>query len=99
MDFEALKSEILDLLEMDAERFEAIYYAINDLTYINHSLDFAPLHEKAADYPEGKYSSTTLIICLGELHKEGLIEINFDVNKSYGHLEFFNQWIKKKSNA
>jgi hypothetical protein len=92
MNTEALKSEIISFLKMDSEeRFEAIFYWINAMPYINLDPDMNPLHQDILDFPKRSIPVEFLFTAIEELKIENkiLMETQDKLNKSY-----FHQWIR-----
>ena len=62
---------IQSLLALDDERFEAIYYWVNEIAYKNSNLD--PLHKSLEDLPTGDCPPKILIECLNDMRSAGNI--------------------------
>jgi len=64
-----LESLILELLAEDDERFESIYYYVNNRPYKNMKVDCSPLYNKLEDVylRDDIYSPTEVLNCLRKL--------------------------------
>jgi len=98
-----LRQDVLDCLSNDDERFEAVYYHVNNLVY-NNDNNCAPMHTKLNQYPTNtEFSIQILVECINLLLKEGLVELITDDKSNNGvsviHLETldlddFNRFLK-----
>lgn len=91
---------IRDALSNDVERFEAIYYYINDISYINSNVDLTPLHNTKEDFPAGHTRLDYILEYVHYLILKGSIEcLSQNGHKFYNpnlgdFKEFSKFWLK-----
>ena len=68
-----LAAEIEELLSIDAERFEAIYYYVNEIPYINLNPEMKPIHEMVEDFPVGNHTPSDVAQALKLLTQNGKV--------------------------
>ncbi|MFH2138210.1 MAG: hypothetical protein ABII88_06830 [Candidatus Omnitrophota bacterium] len=80
-----LKIKILTFLSNDNEYFEAIYFYVNDMAYMNTNTDGTPLHSKINALTGGKEYNTYIVLqTIIEMSKGGYINLFSNIKDEMG---------------